>query len=218
MIIDSEAAAKDWLAGRLGIGHDAMERLEVLAELLLVENSRQNLIAGGTVPHLWQRHISDSAQLLAVPRETIPDGTWLDLGTGAGFPGLVIAAIQPQRRVVLVDSRRLRTVWLERTALALELDNVEVRHARVQDLDPCDAAVISARAFAPLPKLLAFSARFSSPKTLWLLPKGASAAHELEMLPKTWNHAFHVEQSLTDDSAGIIAGRLLGGPGMGYSR
>ncbi|MCH7630095.1 MAG: 16S rRNA (guanine(527)-N(7))-methyltransferase RsmG, partial [Proteobacteria bacterium] len=149
-----------------------MARLGRLADLLVEENTRQNLVARGTLPHVWQRHILDSAQLLAcVPRGTMPAGPWLDLGTGAGFPGLAVAALEPDRPVTLVDSRRLRTDWLARAAADLRLANVDVVLSRVEDLPTRQYAVISARAFAPLDKLLHLSARFSTPETLWLLPK-----------------------------------------------
>ena len=210
MTLTTEIEAQAWLDTTLGINPESRTRLAELVALLLEENERQNLVARGTLPHVWQRHILDSAQLLTVPRETLPAGEWLDLGTGAGFPGLVIAALQPQRPVTLVDSRRLRTDWLTRTAAHLNLDNVRVIDARVEDLETQAYAVISARAFAPLEKLVAISARFSTPDTLWLLPKGAGAPHELEMLSESWRHTFHVEQSLTDPAAGIIVGHLLG--------
>ncbi|MFD2779974.1 16S rRNA (guanine(527)-N(7))-methyltransferase RsmG [Novosphingobium pokkalii] len=210
-LIESEAQAQDWLRQVLGADDAAMARLARLVELLVEENERQNLIARGTIPMVWQRHIVDSAQLLAVPRETLPEGPWLDLGTGAGFPGLVIAALQPNRPVTLVDSRRLRTEWLARAAQDLGLDRVTVTLSRVEDLPDQTYSVLSARAFAPLDKLLAISSRFSTSETVWLLPKGAKAAQELAILPETWRHVFHVEQSLTDPAAGVIAGRLLGG-------
>lgn len=210
-VVVTEADAQNWLRNVLQVDHAGMERLSRLVALLLEENERQNLVARGTLPHVWVRHIVDSAQLLHVSRETLPGGEWLDLGTGAGFPGLVIAALQPERPVTLVDSRRLRTEWLQRAAEALELDRVSVVLSRVEDLQSGPHAVISARAFAPLDKLVTLSARFSTPDTVWLLPKGAGAPHELEVLPDSWNHLFHVEQSLTDENAGIIVGRLLGG-------
>ena len=210
VVIADELAAKQWLREHAAADVATFGRLQRLVELLLDENERQNLIAKGTIPHVWQRHILDSAQLLTVPRETVPDGLWLDLGTGSGFPGLVIAALQPDREVVLVDSRRLRTEWLKRAADELELLRVRVIQSRVEDLPLIEASVISARAFAPLEKLLDISSRFSTPETLWVLPKGASAKHELANVPDKWQHLFHVEQSLTDDTAGIITGRLLG--------
>jgi 16S rRNA (guanine527-N7)-methyltransferase len=209
--IASESAAQEWLRDTLGADDAAMDRLAHLVDLLIVENDQQNLIARGTIPMVWQRHIVDSAQLLTVSRETLSNGAWLDLGTGAGFPGIVIAALQPDRPVTLVDSRKLRTEWLSHAAHALGLDNVKVILARVEDLPNQTYSVLSARAFAPLDKLLTISARFSTPETIWLLPKGAKAAQELAILPQTWRHVFHVEQSLTDPAAGVIAGRLLGG-------
>ncbi|MCX7284660.1 MAG: 16S rRNA (guanine(527)-N(7))-methyltransferase RsmG [Novosphingobium sp.] len=193
-----EEEAQDWLRNTLGVDEPGMARLSQLVDLLLEENQRQNLVARGTLPHVWVRHIVDSAQLLHVSRET--PGHWLDLGTGAGFPGLVVAAIQKDRPVTLVDSRRLRTEWLERVANVLGLTSVRVIQSRVEDLQIDAQAVISARAFAPLEKLLTLSARFSTPDTIWLLPKGASAAQELQMLPESWNHLFHVEHSLRNKS------------------
>ncbi len=209
-VLTTEVEAQGWLRDVLAIDDADMARLSTLVDFLLDENQRQNLVARGTLPHVWVRHIVDSAQLMHVSRETLPDGEWLDLGTGAGFPGLVIAALQPDRPVILVESRKLRTDWLQRAANALSLANVRVVQSRVEDLPSSAHAVISARAFAPLDKLVTLSARFSTPDTIWLLPKGARAAQELQMLPESWNHLFHVEHSLTDAHAGIITGRLLG--------
>jgi 16S rRNA (guanine527-N7)-methyltransferase len=212
--IESEAAAQAWLTEVLGADAVAMERLARLVAMLVEENERQNLVSRASLGSVWQRHIVDSAQLLDVSRGTLPDtrGAWLDLGTGAGFPGLVIAALQPGRPVTLVDSRRLRTEWLSRAADALGLDSVQVMLARVEDMPTRAYAVISARAFAPLERLLALSARFSTPQTLWLLPKGAKARHELQELGENWRHTFHVEQSLTDSAAGVLVGQVLSAP------
>ncbi len=207
MSFGSESKARRWLAER----HDgAIGRLDSLVAALREENERQNLVSRPSLDSVWQRHIVDSVQLLHVSRETVPEGPWLDLGSGAGFPGLVIAVLQPERRVTLVDSRRLRTEWLARAASRMGLANVEVVLARVEDLECRTWQVISARAFAPLDRLLEVAARFSTPETLWLLPKGAKAQHELETLGAEWNRVFHVEQSLTDPSAGIIVGHLHG--------
>lgn len=210
MMIVSDAEARAWLSTKSGADEPALERLELLVMALRTENQRQNLVASASLDHVWQRHIADSAQLLFVSRGTLPEGPWLDLGAGAGFPGLVIAVLEPKRPVTLVDSRRLRTDWLLRAVAALGLQNVEVVLSRVEDLPARTWAVISARAFAPLERLLDVSARFSTPETVWLLPKGAKAQHELDALAADWSHVFHVEQSLTDPAAGIVTGRLLG--------
>lgn len=210
-MIDSEAAAQAWLAARPEWDALAAERIDRLIALLAEENTRQNLVAAASLSVVWQRHIVDSAQLLAhVPRET--SSPWLDLGTGAGFPGLVIAALRPECEVVMVESRARRVEWLERARLALGLERACVIGSRLELVPSRSFRVISARAFAPLPKLLELSARFSTKDTLYLLPKGRSAQQELLELNR-WNHLFHVEQSLTDTEAGVIVGQLLGPKG-----
>ena len=206
-MIGSEDSARRWLVNLPGCDAVAMQRLEQLVALLGVENQRQNLVASSSLSAVWQRHIVDSAQLLIdVPRETV--GPWLDLGTGAGFPGLVIAALRPDLEMVLVESRARRVEWLQLCVRELGLVRVRVEGQRLERLPPFSAAVISARAFAPLNKLLEISARFSTPATLWRLPKGRSAQQELSQIDG-WNHAFHVKQSLTDPDAGIIVGQGL---------
>lgn len=185
----------------------ALGRLDELARMLRAENEHQNLVSSGTMCEVWHRHIADSAQLLAfVPREL--DGPWLDLGTGAGFPGLVIAALRPEFGVRLVESRRKRVEWLERTKLALGLERCRVVGSRLEQVESFPASVISARAFAPLPQLFDLSQRFSTERTVWLLPKGRSAAQELSELPESRRRLFHVEQSRTNPEAGIIVGHL----------
>ena len=208
MILRTEAEARAWLAQLPEWDAAARERLELLEQLLRAENQRQNLVGATSLESLWLRHIADSAQLLAhVPRET--GSPWLDLGTGAGFPGLVIAALRPECRVVMVESRARRAEWLETARGALHLDRAVVYGGQLETLPTQKFCVISARAFAPLPKLLKLSARFSTGATRWLLPKGRSAAQELLEL-NGWEHVFHVEQSLSDAEAGLIVGTLDG--------
>jgi 16S rRNA (guanine527-N7)-methyltransferase len=172
--------------------------------MIIEENSRQNLVAKASETSIWMRHLADSAQLLDhVSRETVP---WLDLGAGAGFPGLVVAAMRPDFTVILVESRKKRVDWLIRAASELGLTNCRVQGCRLEHVESFEAAVISARAFAPLVKLLALSARFSTQDTLWLLPKGRSAVQELASLPCETARMFHVEHSVTDAEAGIVIG------------
>ena len=207
-MITNEDPARAWLETLPEWNEAAAERIERLVALLVEENGRQNLVATTSLAQVWQRHIADSAQLLTyVPRET--SSPWLDLGTGAGFPGLVVAALRPECQVVMVESRARRVEWLERTRLALSLEQAEVVGSRLELLPDRSFRVISARAFAPLVRLLDLSARFSTTDTLYLLPKGRSAQQELSEL-SGWKHVFHVEQSQTDPEAGIITGRLLG--------
>ena len=154
---------------------------------------------------IWQRHFADSLQLLDhVPRETSP---WLDLGSGAGVPGLVILCARPATEMILVESRKRRVEWLRRAAALLELSNCRVLGARLESVESFPVGAIAARAFAPLGKLLHLSARFSTRDTIWLLPKGRSAAQELSEQPSEVRAMFHVEQSRTDPEGGILIGK-----------
>ena len=208
-MIAGEHDARAFVAARCDDA--AMARLERFVAALREENERQNLVARPTLDSVWQRHIADSAQLLDhVPRET---PLWLDLGSGAGMPGLIVAAMRPEWPVVLVESRRKRIDWLAHMASEMGLDRCRVEGSRLELVKSVPAGVISARAFAPLDRILSLSARFSTADTLWLLPKGRSAAQELQELPKRQSALFHVEQSQTDADAGIIVGHLAGKAG-----
>ncbi|WP_419866764.1 16S rRNA (guanine(527)-N(7))-methyltransferase RsmG [Alteraurantiacibacter aestuarii] len=181
-----------------------MERLTAFIDLLARENEQQNLISNNSLESVWQRHIADSLQLLAhVPRETSP---WLDLGSGAGMPGLILAIARPDLAFHLVESRKRRVSWLESVAREYSLTNCHVHGSRLENVESFESAVICARAFAPLGKLLRLSARFSTQQTVWLLPKGRSAAQELSEQPESIRAMFHVEQSSTDPQAGIVKG------------
>lgn len=183
-----------------------MDRIEQFVALLTEESRQQNLVARTTLDIIWQRHIADSAQLLEyVPRET---GLWLDLGTGAGLPGLIIAIMRPDWPIMLVESRKRRVAWLEGLVSRFALDKCKVVGSRLELVDSQPASVICARAFAPLKNILHLSARFSTSDTLWLLPKGRSAAQDLAALPAKQQMLFHVKQSLTDEDSGIIVGKL----------
>jgi len=204
-VLRDETSARAFVEGLTDAA--GMLCLEALSAELINENQRQNLISRPSEAQMWVRHIADSAQLLRfVPRET-PSRPWLDLGTGAGFPGLVIAALRPEWKIVLVESRARRVEWLEHMVRELDLGNCRVEGRRLELVEPFKASVISARAFAPLEKLLSLSAPFSTKATTYLLPKGRSAAQELQVMPRKIRGMFHVEQSLTDEEAGIIVSK-----------
>jgi 16S rRNA (guanine527-N7)-methyltransferase len=197
-----EIAAKAWLAD-LGVSRETLDRLDRFAALLCEENARQNLVSTASLDHVYARHIIDSAQLWRFA----PDApSWLDLGSGAGLPGLILA-MMTDAPVVLVESRRLRAEWLSRAAKTLCLGNVRVEAARLETIGRFPAAVITARAFAPLPRLFALAHRFSTAETQWILPKGRSAAEELASVAATWHGDFHMERSVTDPDSAIIVAR-----------
>ena len=182
----------------------ALDRLNWYVALLLDENRQQNLISSSSESLVWSRHIADSAQLLSYIGT---NGTLMDVGSGPGLPGLVLAILQPDRHCVLVEPRKRRHEWLAETAQALGLRNVEVRGSGVEKLECFLADAITARAFAGLDKILTTCGRFSHADTLWALPKGSSADSELSQLPPKQQALFHVEQSITSLEAGIIVGR-----------
>ncbi len=188
--------------GRLDVPRETIERLDAFAALLRDENGRQNLVSKGSLEALWDRHILDSAQIARfAPKDA---RRWLDLGTGAGFPGLLIPLFH-SASVVLVESRRLRAEFLRTAASILEVtDRVEILNAKLESVPARPFDVISARAFAPLPKLLALAERFSTPGTVWILPKGRNAKSELDAARSSWQGDFRLEPSLTDADAGII--------------
>lgn len=202
LLIDGEEA-RAWLDAIFSPSARQWERLERFATMLVTENDRQNLIAASTISSLWVRHIADSAQLLALDREG--EGQWIDLGSGPGLPGLVVAILS-ERPMLLVESRKRRCAFLCDVAEALDLAHVEVAEARLEAVATRPAATISARAFAPLDRLIALSTRFSTANTRWLLPKGRNAVKELALLPSAWQRMFHVEQSLTDADSRILVG------------
>lgn len=205
MILVNEDQARAWVAELPGVSRETMGRLDALAAFVVDEARHQNLVSAATMASMWQRHIADSAQLLRFA-EPQPDEHWVDLGSGAGFPGLVIALLAPCR-VTLVESRGLRIAYLNR---AIELfgltQRVVVAGIALERMPTVGADYISARAFAPLPRLLEGAGRFSTEKTRWLLPKGRNARAELESIAAPWQKLFHVEQSITDADAAILVG------------
>jgi 16S rRNA (guanine527-N7)-methyltransferase len=205
----TEDEAKAWLRDTLNVPRGTMARLEAFRQALITESAQQNLISAATHDHIWARHIVDSAQLLRLIPAPISNQSWLDLGTGAGFPGLVIA-ILGFAHVTLVESRRKRAEFLSAMVDSLGLaDRVTLCASRLESLPTTPYSVISARAFAPLPRLFEFAHRFSTEETHWLLPKGRSAREELESVSGTWQGLFHVELSVTDVESSIIVGRQL---------
>jgi 16S rRNA (guanine527-N7)-methyltransferase len=203
----TEDDAEQWMRNNIDVSCETYERLQGFIAFLKEEATRQNLVAATTLDQIWSRHVVDSAQLLRFA----PDhGDWLDLGSGAGFPGLIIAMFG-RHRVTLVESRAKRIDYLRRAVDAFVPHGcAAVAGTTVERLEPGNYSVISARAFAPLPRLLRLSQRFSTNKTLWLLPKGRNAAKELDEAHASWNLDFQVQPSLTDAGAGILVGRLLG--------
>ena len=205
----TEHQAKDWLRSNCDVSGDIWDRLEAFVGFLRREALSQNLIAASTLDGIWNRHVVDSAQLLKLlPAETPIDGNWIDLGSGAGFPGIVVAILS-RHNVTLVESRGRRIDYLQRAISLLDLEGrVKLAGMPLERLETAAYSVISARAFAPLPRLFELGARFSTDKTIWLLPKGRNAVKEWEEVQPAWNGSFRIEPSVTDAESGILVGQL----------
>ena len=198
-----ETEARAWVQQTFDVSRETMAALDAFAQLVRTEAARHNLVSATTLPHLWQRHFVDSAQLLRfAPSAT---ASWIDLGSGAGFPGLIVAALH-NGPVTLVEERRLRIDFLRHAAEVLAV-KVEILAGRVERVPRRAFDVISARAFAPLPRLLDLGTRFSTGNSVWILPKGRNAQSELEAIRPSWQGEFRLEPSLTDEDARIIVAR-----------
>ena len=194
--------ARAWIAERHGDA--AVDRLARFVTLLVDATARHNLISPASVPHVWERHILDSAQLAAL---CDAGGRWLDIGSGGGLPGMVLALLLPDRPFTLCEPRRLRAAFLQEAVDELGLgDRVTVAACRVEVLDVV-ADTISARAVAGLDAVLTAARSCAHPATTWILPRGQSGLAEIQTSIMLRHAMFHVEPSLTEPSAVILVAR-----------
>jgi 16S rRNA (guanine527-N7)-methyltransferase len=188
------------------VSRETLDRLDRFAATLLAWQQRINLIASSTEPKLWTRHIADSLQLLALAPQA---RTWVDLGSGGGFPGLVIAcalADTPGARVHLVESSTKKATFL-REAVRVADAPAEVHAVRIEDFVdnftlPVD--VVTARALAPLVDLLAAAYPLLKTGAVGLFPKGQDVGSELTNAAKCWSIRSSLAQSLTDPRGQIV--------------
>ena len=187
------------------VSRETMTRLEAHVALLHQWNPRINLVSASTLETVWQRHVADSAQLWRFR----PAGArlWLDLGSGAGFPGLVVAAFAaadaPELTVRLVESDQRKAAFLMTVARAANL-RAEILDARWQRLPPQDADVVSARALAPLSDLLAAVEKHRRPGGIGLFPKGEAVHKEVAEASQRWRFDHQLNPSRTDPRAAIL--------------
>ena len=187
-------------AGR-PVSRETLALLESHVERMKAANHDQNLIAESTLASIWERHILDSAQLVRF--EPHADASWVDIGSGAGFPGLVIAALT-EGPMALVEPRRLRAQFLQETVDALGLSSrVSVLATKIENVSgPFD--VITARAVAPLDRLIGMAIHLAHFGTIWALPKGRNAKSELAEARRSWQCEVRSEASCTDPDANIL--------------
>lgn len=186
----------------LSVSRETLQKLEELVGLVLAENGNQNLIATSTGATIWDRHILDSAQLVdfAPARERC----WLDVGSGAGFPGLVLAILTRSQHV-LVEPRRRRAEFLEQAAKSLGINqSVRIVQTPVEKFEHPPVGTITARAVASVAKLLSVTHHLADQSTAWLLHKGRSARAEVDEARALWNADFELLPSCTAPDAAIV--------------
>jgi len=182
------------------VSRETVDRLRAYADLLVKWNPRINLVSPDSIPNLWSRHIADSAQLLRFIPQNTPN--LLDVGSGAGFPGLVLA-IMGATGVHLVESDQRKCAFLREAARVSGVP-VTVHAERIEKVPPFEAAVVTARALAPLAKLLDWTAPFRADSTICLFLKGLAVEGELTEACKQWTMGIERQQSLTDPSGTIL--------------
>jgi 16S rRNA (guanine527-N7)-methyltransferase len=196
----------DGFAALSGVSRETLARLEAYAGLLVNWSARINLVGAATLGDLWRRHFLDSAQLLP----HVPAGTQslVDLGSGAGFPGLVLAILGvPGVELIEADSRKCAFL---REAARIAAAPVQIRNARIEAVPPHVADVVTARGCAPLDRLLPLAQRFIGPGTVCLFPKGERTAQELTASRQAWTMDVTCHDSRTDPRGIILCLRRVG--------
>lgn len=195
-------------ASRANVSRETLARLKIYAAMLADWNTRQNLVSRGSLDELWLRHFWDSAQLAAyVPAQA---ASLADLGSGAGFPGLVLAEVLRGRgmHIALYDSTQKKQEFLLAVARRLDL-KVEIRGDRMETVTPQGFDVVTARACAPLPKLLGYAQRFWAKNTVGLFLKGQNVGPELTEAHKSWNMTVQKHPSQSSPTGTVLEIREL---------
>jgi len=188
-----------------GVSRETMDRLEKFEQVLLKWNPRINLVSKNSLPDLWQRHIADSVQIYDCVDEI--GENWLDVGSGGGFPGLVVAILaaerSPKTKITLIESDQRKSVFLRTAARECGV-SVSVLSERIEQVKPFGAQILSARALAELDTLLGFSERHLTADGVALFPKGASWEKEMDAAMKKWRFDVETIASLTETEAVIL--------------
>ena len=196
----------------LAVSRETVERLSIYVALLRKWQPAENLVAPGTLGTIWRRHIADSAQLVPL----FPDArTWVDMGTGAGFPGLVVACILAERpgvTVHLVESNVRKCAFLRR-AIAETGAPATVHHGRIEDilvgLSGARVDVVTARALASLTNLFGLTAPLLGPGTTGAFHKGRDFQREIDEATQSWAFDLVIHKSRIEDGGVILDIRRL---------
>lgn len=195
----------DKVLDQLDVSRETSDRLKLLADLLLKWNPRINLVSKSTLDTLWTRHILDSAQMIGLVSQGV--GHWADIGSGGGFPGLVIAILAAERdspkKATLIESDQRKCAFL-RTVLRETGVSAKVIAERIENTAPQSADVVSARALAELPKLFSYAQRHLQSDGTGLFPKGVTWEKEVIEARKSWSFELDVITSKTKPNSVIL--------------
>ncbi|MBK8197961.1 MAG: 16S rRNA (guanine(527)-N(7))-methyltransferase RsmG [Acidobacteria bacterium] len=182
------------------VSRETLAKLDIIVATLDEWRTKSNLIGPKEWPQIWTRHVGDSVQLL----DRIPDtARVVDLGSGAGFPGLIIAAARPAGYVTMIESVGKKCAFLRAAIEAAGLP-AEVFQGRVESAPPIEADFVTARAFAPLPKLLDYAAPWLCKGATGVFPKGERWNEELTAARQRWNFAYQAIPSRSGGSGVIL--------------
>lgn len=188
----------------MSVSRETEQRLADYEKLLLRWNGAINLVSPSTLSEFRSRHVEDCLQVfdIAVPQT----GLWVDLGSGGGLPGMVIAISCSERPVnfTLVESDQRKAAFLRSVARELKLPKVKVVSDRIESIKPLDADFISARALAPLPRLMAYLDRHLAPQGQAWLMKGEQWPQEVDAARQKWSFTYQAFPSITQPGAAIL--------------
>ena len=188
----------------LNVSRETEARLHDFVALVQKWNPVINLIARSSIPYIWNRHIEDSAQIVALANAS---GPWIDIGSGGGFPGIVAAIclkeFAPSTSIALIESDVRKAALLRQAAVTLKL-NCEIHSSRIESVTLPRAATLSARALAPLPVLFHYAERLVKKDGVCLFMKGQTYHEELAAAQKSWSFGYDIVQSQTDRNAAVL--------------
>ena len=195
-----ETMTADDFAELIDVSRETLQRLERYIDLLKHWQRAINLVGSDTLKDPWRRHVLDSAQL--INHLPASPGMVLDLGSGAGLPGLILGILGVPN-IHLVESDQRKAQFLKEASRRLEV-NVTVHAHRIEDLESIQPAVVTARALAPLPRLLDLASPFLNRKTICLFLKGKHGKDELTIARKSWMMRHQLFPSLSDPMASVL--------------
>lgn len=191
--------------GSLNVSRETFDHLNTYVALLEKWNPRINLVSKATLSDIWTRHIVDSAQIFNLASHG--GNSWVDLGSGGGFPGMVLAILSkelsPERNFTLIESDQRKCAFL-RTVARETGCVVKVLASRIENVEPLDADILSARALADLSALLGFADRHLAQTGLCLFPKGERWQKEVDIASDSWRFDHEVITSETNAEAVIL--------------